>query len=458
MIRKCWLLAVLSLTLFACNTQRSQEEIAIFFENQLNDWNQKLTDVIIKDIFTPPVASRIYVYPNIAAYEVLASVSIDSNIKSLRGRLDGLPKLPKPQEQSVNTKIASIVAFSAVAKELIYSTDIIQQYEIDYLKECEQFGFEKQVIKASENYGKVIAKVILEWAAKDGYNETRTMKKYSLSDDPARWEPTPPDYMEGIEPNWMLIRTMTLDSASQFRPKAPTAFDSAKNSQFFKGAEVVYQISQELDEEKIEIAKFWDCNPNISYTQGHMKLYYQKLSPGGHWLSIASIITKQKKTPFSYRSQVFTYTSIALFDAFISCWDEKYRSNLTRPETFINRYIDPDWKPLLQTPAFPEHTSGHSVISASAAEMLTVLMGEDFAFSDTSEESFGLPTRSFESFKDAAEEAAISRLYGGIHYEPAIDHGLEQGRNVGRHVIDRLYTVNGFQADYLSKLYFATDQ
>ena len=129
----------------------------------------------------------------------------------------------------------------------------------------------------------------------------------------------------------------------------------------------------------------------------------------------------------------------SLADAFISCWDEKYRSNLVRPETVINKHIDEDWLPLLQTPPFPEYTSGHSVISSAAAIALTTIYGDKFAFDDTSEEEYGLPTRSYQSFLDASAEAAVSRLYGGIHYRPAIDNGVTQGQALGRYLTSQIH-------------------
>ena len=141
-------------------------------------------------------------------------------------------------------------------------------------------------------------------------------------------------------------------------------------------------------------------------------------------------------------AEAYTLTSIALADAFISCWDEKYRSSLIRPETVINQYIDEEWLPLLQTPPFPEYTSGHSVISSAAAIALTSIFGDDFAFDDTTEEKYGLTVRSFKSFIHASEEAAVSRLYGGIHYRPAIDNGVTQGRALGRFLVEKLEVRN----------------
>jgi len=135
---------------------------------------------------------------------------------------------------------------------------------------------------------------------------------------------------------------------------------------------------------------------------------------------------------------VHAVVAATLMDAFIVCWDEKYQSSRIRPETVINRYIDPRWQPLLQTPPFPEYTSGHSVISTAVAEMLTYFLGDNFSFTDNTEVIFELPTRDFTSFRQAAEEASISRLYGGIHYRDAIENGQEQGRKVGEFIIGKL--------------------
>ncbi len=199
----------------------------------------------------------------------------------------------------------------------------------------------------------------------------------------------------------------------------------------------VYDTVNGLDEEKKEIASFWDCNPFVMNQTGHIMYATKKITPGGHWMGISNIASKVAGHDITESIKVSTYVAIALYDGFISCWDEKYRSNLVRPETVINEYIDEDWIPLLQTPPFPEHTSGHSVISTAAAEMLTYLMGNGFEYKDDVEVKYGLPERSYQSFKEASAEAAISRLYGGIHYMPAITDGVKQGREVGLYIIDK---------------------
>jgi len=193
-----------------------------------------------------------------------------------------------------------------------------------------------------------------------------------------------------------------------------------------------------LSDENLEKAKFWDCNPNISYTKGHVMYYEQQISPGGHWMMIACQIIEDEGIPYQEGSEILSKLGVTIADAFISCWSEKYKSNLIRPETYINKYIDLDWEPILQTPAFPEYTSGHSVASASAATILTHVFGEGYKFIDSTEIPYGLPARPFNSFREASEEAAISRLYGGIHYMPAIENGVKQGNDIGDYIINKL--------------------
>jgi len=209
----------------------------------------------------------------------------------------------------------------------------------------------------------------------------------------------------------------------------------------------VYNIRDEISKneensDKMAIAKFWDCNPYVSISRGHLMFATKKITPGGHWMGITKIACQKSKADFNKSVYAYTKVSVALADGFISCWDEKYRSNLVRPETIINKYIDDSWTSVLQTPPFPEYTSGHSVVSGAAAIILTNIFGEDFSFDDDTEMEYGLPVRSFKSFKDASLEAANSRLYGGIHYRAAIEVGLDQGQAVGNFIINKLEMTN----------------
>jgi hypothetical protein len=326
-----------------------------------------------------------------------------------------------------------------VGKTMVISEDKINGFLDVLTKEFKENGMPDDVFNNSVDYGKKVAAHILDWAAKDQYKETRAMAKYAVrDDDPGAWKPTPPAYIKAIEPNWNKMRTFLMDSAQQFKPKPALPFSFDTSSAFYKEALTVHDAVANITDEQSAIAQFWDCNPFKMNVRGHVMYATKKISPGGHWINITRLACKKGNADVVHSIEAYACVAVTLADCFISCWDEKYRSQSIRPETYINQYIDPDWTPLLQTPPFPEYTSGHSVVSSAAAVILTKMFGEHFAFTDSTEFEFGLPARSFQSFTDAAHEAAISRFYGGIHYMPAIDNGFEEGTNVGQFVTRKL--------------------
>lgn len=400
---------------------------------------QNLTDIVVYDIFSPPVASRVYLYPSVAAYEIMAYFNSDY-FNSLKGQVKELRNIPIPENPNIDPNLAAIFSFNQVGKALIFSEKKMEIFETNFDNKLKYFGVPSRVINASKEYADKVSKSILDWASKDMYSQTRTFPKYSILEGDRFWKPTPPDYMDGIEPHWPKIRTMVLDSSNQFPPKDPIPFDLKKGSPFHKQLMEVYQVTNSLTEEQTNIAKFWDCNPYVSHHKGHAMFATKKITPGGHWIGITAVATRKAKSSFEDTINAYVNVSIALFDAFISCWDEKWKTLVVRPETLINQYYDEEWLPLLQTPPFPEYTSGHSVISRAAALTLTDLFGENFDFVDTTEVSYGLPSRSYKSFINASEEAAISRLYGGIHYMMAITEGVAQGQNVGDFIVKNIQT------------------
>jgi hypothetical protein len=212
-----------------------------------------------------------------------------------------------------------------------------------------------------------------------------------------------------------------------------------KNSDYYKALLEVKAIGDSLTQEQKDIADFWDDNPFKMNVTGHVMYATKKFSPAGHWMNIVGIAAEKSKADFPTTVAAYAQTSIALFDAFISCWDEKFGCNLVRPETMINKLISSDWQPYIQTPPFPSHTSGHATISAAAAETMTYWFGDNLSFIDTSSLEFGIKSRPIISFREAAKEAAISRLYGGIHYRFDNDHGNEAGKRLGEYVVDRLH-------------------
>lgn len=427
-----------SLFIISCS---NHEDPIVIEPNAYHDAIDRVIDIQVHDIFSPPVASRIFAYSNIAAYEVLCQGN--ANYQSLSGQLTDLKPVPKPQDTSkLNYEAAALIAYYEVAKQLIFSEDRITTYRDSLFNSWNDINEES--FKNSKEFGMAVAAHIKQWLAKDNYAETRTMPKFTVQTDvEGRWQPTPPAYMDGIEPHWSLIRPFVIDSASQFKPIPPPEFSMKEGTQFHKELMEVYDTGKRITaasktSEEVAIARFWDCNPYVSTHQGHLMFATKKITPGAHWIGITKIAARKAKADFMKTVAAYTKTSIALADGFIVCWDEKYRSNLIRPETLINKYIDENWVPILQTPPFPEYTSGHSVVSGAAGIVLTDTFGEDFSFNDDTETRYGLPIRSFNSFNEASAEAAISRMYGGIHYRAAVEVGLEQGRKLGHYIIHNL--------------------
>ncbi len=427
--------------------KKEDKSIVITTDNYHNSMGQ-IINVMIHDIFSPPVASRIFAYPNVAAYEIIAANNKD--FKSLSGQLSGLTPIPNYDKSKgpLNVELAALVAYIDVSKELIFSEEPIVKYRDSLYTTWETTN--KVEFNNAKEYGLEVAIHIKKWLIKDHYKETRSMPKYTIrTNDPSKWQPTPPAYMDGIEPHWSKIRTFVIDSANQFAPPPPPKFSLEKGSLFYKQLKEVYDIGNDIVKKGdtcvgIKTARFWDCNPYVSVNHGHMMYAVKKITPGAHWIGITKIACRKAHYNFDQTVYAYTKTALAIADGFISCWDEKYRSNVVRPETLINKYIDQNWKPLLQTPPFPEYSSGHSVVSGAAAVVLTDIFGDNFQFNDDTEMQFGLPVRSFNSFNEAADEAAMSRMYGGIHYRAAVENGVKQGRNLGAYVVKKLKMTNGF--------------
>lgn len=400
---------------------------------------KQVTDVMVYDIYSPPVTSRTYAYISVAAYETL--IQGHAGYISLAGQLHGLKAIPAPEiGKSYSPTLAAVHAVLSSGKAFVISEERIEAFEKALLQEFRDHGMPAETLENSLAYGQRVAQHILEWAGGDNYHTIRSMPEYRVKTDEGSWKPTPPAYLKAIEPHWNQLRPFMIDSAAQFKPKRPPAFSVDTTSLFYQDVQDVYRQVRANTEEQNEIANFWDCNPFKMNVRGHVMYATKKISPNGHWMNITTLACKKKEATAIASAEAYACVAVTLADCFISCWDEKYRSSVIRPETYINQYIDRDWLPVLQTPPFPEYTSGHSVVSSGAAIMLTKLFGDNFAFADSTEMEFGLPTRHFNSFKHAAEEAAISRFYGGIHYLPAIVNGQEEGYAIGEFFTSRLKT------------------
>jgi hypothetical protein len=400
---------------------------------------QQLTKVIVYDIFSPPQASRAYAYASVAAYEAFRHE--DPTYRTLAGQLNGLTPVPLPQPDSeYYLPLAGVHAFMTVGKALTFSQKRMDSLRTAMHDRVRRMGMPAPVFERSVAYGEEVAQHILAWSKKDNFLQTRGHPKYTVTSEAGRWVPTPPAYMDAVEPNWAKVRPFALDSASQFRPRPPLPFDTAKGSPFFQQVKEVYDAGTNITDEQRELVAFWDDNPYVMNVRGHAMFATKKVTPGGHWMGITAIAARKTRATLMQSAEAYMRTAIAVADGFISCWEEKFRSNVLRPETVINAFIDESWQPLLQTPPFPEYTSGHSVISTAAATVLTDQFGDGFAFNDSTEVAYGLSARSFASFNQAAGEAAMSRLYGGIHYRMAIEEGTTQGRRVGELIVRTVQT------------------
>ncbi len=390
---------------------------------------------MIHDVTNPPLAARFFSYATLAGYEVVAQN--DPAFPTMHGVLRNYPEMEKPDTiTGYSYTLSAILAMLATAKKMQPSGPMLQQYEDRLLDSCRQMGFEEETIEQSQKYALAVSKKILAYAKADGYNKISNYKRYTPLNIEGTWYPTPPTFIAAVEPYFNTVRPFTLDTCSQFVPVPPIPFSATKQSAFYQM--MLQNYTDTLTTAKKEIAAFWDCNPFAVQDNGHLQVGIKKISPGAHWLGITGIACIQGKKNFQESMQIYTSVAVGLMDAFICCWDEKYRSNRIRPETAIRKYIDPTWTPLIQSPPFPEYLSGHSTISATSATILTHYFGENFTYTDSVELRYQLPPRTFTSFQQAATEAGLSRFYGGIHFMDAIDNGLTQGYKVGDWVVNKV--------------------
>ena len=392
-----------------------------------------LTEAIVQDAFSPPVASRIYAYCNLAAQEVVAYYR--DTVSPLSDHLNGFGHIINPIEGETDERIVMAYTFGMVANSLIYRDHVMDstlariQKSISVAKEVEQ----RSIVLAQSICMRFLCRTRI-----DRYDEIRKMGRYVPLEGDDKWEPTPPKFTDALEPHWGQVQPFTMDSAAQFY--IPIGFDYSLDPQssfYSVTVKEVYDSVMNVNDHYRMIARFWDCNPFLTNQTGHLTYNVRQLTPGGHWIGITEIACRQIELDIVQATDLLAKVSVAMADAFISAWHAKYETDFIRPETYINRHIDPEWKPLLESPHFPEYTSAHSTVSAAAAYVLTQKLGEGFHFTDTTEVAFGLPAREFDSFFQASDEASLSRIIGGIHFRPAIEVGMDQGRLIGAHVLSK---------------------
>lgn len=384
--------------------------------------------------FTPPVASRAFGYLGVTLYETVRPGM--PGYDSLAGQLNDLENLPRTYDwASYHWPTAANTALATMTRQMFPTASEENLAAIDTLEKEFAQRFQRQVnpmiYRRSVAWGLNMADTIYTWSLTDGGHEgylRNFPEDFEPPVGPGLWEPTPPQFSSALQPYWADNRPFVLPEANACPTVPPPAYSEDPDSAFYAEALEVYEVVQAMEPEQVDIANFWADDPGKTAT------------PPGHWISILNQVLNAENASLARAGESYAVLGIAVSDAFITCWQTKYQYNLVRPITYIQNVIDPTWNtpqvndPVI-TPPFPEYTSGHSVQSGAAAAVLTELFGDDYAFTDSTHVELGMAARSYASFQAAADEAAISRLYGGIHYRAAIENGLAQGECVAEKVL-----------------------
>lgn len=377
--------------------------------------------------YSPPVAARAFAYLGVAVWEATAAAR---GLNSLAGQLNQLTPLPIGEPGPLDEPLLLHAAIMPSTLALFGNTGPTGQRALEAMsarmRERLAEGKPAALVERSLARGAAIATHILDWAADDGGAVIENMgfpRSYQLGTHAGAWVPTSTAGQQQwpLLPNWPSNRPIAMPDSRACALPPPTTYSAEKGSPFHAEAMEVYRVSKTLTDEQKLIARFWSDDPMLSPT------------PPGHWVSIVLGIARDRVLDAPKLAEALARLGIAINDGFIACWQAKYQYDLLRPVTYIRRHIDPTWEPYLITPPFPEYPSGHSTQSGAAATALTATFGDNFAFADDTHVDEGLPVRRFPDFWVAAREAASSRLYGGIHFRPANERGLEQGACVGAH-------------------------
>lgn len=380
--------------------------------------------------YSPPVAARAFAYLGITTFEAVASGS--QSLQSLAGQVRGLANLPQRKPGMAYDEAVIVHAAMAFAAQTYFGNTgpsgqrAMKALEKKLHKEAAT-GLAAGVWEESAAYGKAVGEHIFAWSKGDGGAVVENLgfpANWKLTPGPAHWVPTSTIALQQapLLPTWGNNQPIAMPEAGACPLPPPPDYSEDKESEFFKQAREVAETVRNLTKDQKDIARFWSDDPMLSPT------------PPGHWMWIAMQIFEKENTDLEKSVEVLARLGIAISDGFIACWRSKFEFDLVRPVTYIRRHIDNSFEPLLITPPFPEYPSGHSTQSGAAATALAKDFGDMFAFTDATHVRDGLAPRRFKSFWEAAQEAAVSRLYGGIHFKAAIDRGLEQGKCVGTFV------------------------
>lgn len=406
------------------NNDAPRNELAKYNSEVVVAWYNLFTQITQTEKLTPPVASRAFAYEGVALYESV--VGGWGSHQSLAGQLNGLADVPQTiSVASYHWPTVANAALATIARQ-IYDNDV-SQASLELIDQLEE-SFNDQYAPVAGNsifnrsvaYGKDVGDAIYTWAAQDGRTQFNNCV-FTPPQGRGLWVPTPPAFAPPLQPCWGSLRNFVLDIPSRCAPDAPPPFDDQNpQAPFYLEAKEVYDVDSTLTNEQRDIALFWSDGAGTP-------------TPPGHWMDILSQLSAENDWSLDVTAEAYCRLGLAQGDAFISCWRTKFLYNYIRPITCIRDMFSASWTPTITTPPFPEYPSGHSVQSAASAQVLTDLFGI-MPFTDSTRTGAGMPPRQFANFFDAANEAAISRLYGGIHFRSAINKGQEQGICIGQKV------------------------
>ena len=405
-------------------------------------WVRTAYRAVLLENLTPPTAARAYAHAALAMYE--AAVAGMPHHRSLAGSVQGLAAASGPAPMVGRGRLDWSVAVSVAARDLLdallphrnaLTRPLLQDAHATVVVDRRRAGSTSRLVLDSERHGAEAAARVLGRALVDGHAEAAARPFTPPTGEPWHWVSTPPNFRPAIEPHCEDVTPFLLRSTDEVEAAPPVPFSTEPGSPFHRQAMAVLDQSRANGDAERATARYWTDNPG-SFTPPSGTATGL---PAGHWMRIASQAAEQQGLALDDTLEALVHLGVTTHDAFLACWTVKYRTNLLRPITYINRWIDPTWTSFVNTPQFPEHTSGHSVSSAAAAVVLTDLLGGR-TFLDDTQAHLGLPPRTYPSFEAAALEAAQSRLFGGIHYPSGIEAGLDQGRRIGALAVDRLRT------------------
>ena len=379
------------------------------------------------------VHSRHYAYSGITLYESV--VPGMPAYQSIASQLNGLSGLPQTAPGHAYHWAASAnAALAHINKKLFSYASPANKIAMDSLENALNIEYanegDAEVLARSKEFGKTVAQKVWEWAETDGYNpgfasDLNTPFTFPPGiSGPHLWV-APPSWSIQTAPFWKTVRPIVPGSGDNAQPGAPPAYSSETTSPFYQMANEVYTSFQNLTQAQKDMALYWRDVPGTT-------------TPG-HYVSILKQILETDKPGLDIAAIAYARGGIMVFDASISTWQTKFTYNLVRPITYIRNIIGVNtWNPFIGTPPHPEYPSAHSSLSAANAEALTMVFGDGHPFTDHTFDYMGFPSRSYTSFNQIAEEAGISRLYGGIHYRQSIEAGLWQGKKVADNINSKL--------------------